>query len=120
MEQITVRITDLLLRAVIGGNEWEQRTQQDIIINVTYTYDAQAALESDAMADAVDYKQIKKRIVETVENSHFHLIESLTKSILSIVSDDARVQTATVRIDKPGALRFAQSVSTEMSSRRNS
>jgi len=118
MEQTTVRITDLLLRTVIGGNGWEQRTQQDIVINVTYTYDAQAALQSDDMADAVDYKRIKKRIIETVENSQYHLIESLTKNILSIVMDDARVLTATVRIDKPGALRFAQSVSTEMSSRR--
>jgi FolB domain-containing protein len=118
MEITTVRITDLLLRAVIGGNEWEQRTQQDIVINVTYSYDARAALQSDDMADAVNYKLIKKHIIETVETSHYHLIESLTKAILSIVMDDIRVLSATVRIDKPGALRFAQSVSTEMSSRR--
>jgi len=119
MQPVIIRITDLLLRTIIGGNEWEQEAQQEVVINITYSFDAEKALQSDAMEDTVDYKLIKKRIIEIVEHSSCRLIETLANRILSLIMDDSRILTATVRVDKPGALRFAKTVSAELSSRRN-
>ena len=114
----TIRITDLLVRTIIGGNEWEKNAPQDVIINVEFTYDASKAIASDSMEDSIDYKKLKRRIIDEVERSHFQLLESLTNRVLSMVMEDPKTQSASVRIEKPGALRFAKTVSVEMSDRR--
>ena len=119
MKKATIRITDLLVRTIIGGNEWERDTLQDVIINIEFVYDASKAIASDSMEDALDYKKLKRRIIKEVEGSHFRLLESLTNRVLSIVIEAPGTQSAVVRIDKPGALRFAKTVSVEMSDRRS-
>lgn len=119
MKSAVIKITDLSLRTIIGGNDWERETKQDVIINVMLTYDAAKAIASDAMEDAVDYKRLKRRIIDEVEKSRFHLLEKLTANVLTLIMEDARVLTAKVRIDKPSALRFAKTVSIEMSDRRD-
>ena len=118
MRIATIRITDLLLRTVIGGNDWERTTKQDVVINISLDYDAQGAIASDSMADTVDYKKLKRRIIAEVEASRFQLLEKLTAHVLGIVMEDSRVVSALVRIEKPFALRFAKTVSVEMSDRR--
>ena len=79
----------------------------------------QAAV-SDSIDDTVDYKALTKKIIEKVENSSFFLIEKLTKVILDIVMEDPLVEEASVKVDKPHALRFADSVSIELSEQKTS
>jgi D-erythro-7,8-dihydroneopterin triphosphate epimerase len=110
-----VRISNLKLRTIIGNNDWERDIKQDLVINVTFAYDARKASESDDIKDAVDYKTITKKIIQHVEGSQYHLIEKLAATILKIVMDIPAVQLSTVKIDKPQALRFADSVSIELS-----
>jgi D-erythro-7,8-dihydroneopterin triphosphate epimerase len=103
---------------VIGANEWERKTLQDIIINVEITFDGCQAAQSDDLDDTVNYKTICKKIIKEVENSQFYLLEKLTDHILNIVLEDSRVQHVVVEVDKPHALRFADSVSITSSSTR--
>jgi len=69
--------SDLALRCVIGVYSEERREKQDVIINLVLECNHAAAAQSDQLADAVDYKEIKKEIIELVEASEFHLIETL-------------------------------------------
>jgi D-erythro-7,8-dihydroneopterin triphosphate epimerase len=114
----TIRITDLRLRAIIGIHDWEREHKQDVIINITMEFDALKSIRSDAIKDTVDYKVITKRVIREVEASDFQLLEKLAKLVLDIIMEDPRVQEATVRVDKPFALRFADSVSIELSENR--
>jgi D-erythro-7,8-dihydroneopterin triphosphate epimerase len=116
MDKITIR--DLALRCIIGLYPEERTNKQDIIINVTMDTDLRAAGKSDQLEDTVDYKTIKLNILGFVENSSFNLIESLAEGIAAICLQDARVQSATVTIDKPGALRFCKSVAVEITRER--
>jgi len=111
-----IEITDLHLRTVIGANDWEREVKQDVIINVQMEFDPARAIESDDINDTVDYKAVTKSIIKLVEGSQFYLIEKLADSILKIVTGTPGVSGATVRVDKPQALRFAQSVSVTLSS----
>ena len=115
----TIRITDLRLRAIIGVNDWERKHKQDVVINVMMEFDAQKACASDSIQDTVDYKTITKRVIKAVEASDHLLLEKLAAAILDIVMEDHKVTGATVRVDKPFALRFADSVSIELSKKRN-
>jgi FolB domain-containing protein len=111
-------IVDLLLRTVIGDNEWERDIRQDVIINLSFEFDAAIAVQSDSIADTVNYKKLKRKIIAEVEGSRYRLVEKLAAAVLAIVMEDPRVLAATVRVDKPQALRYAKSVAIEMSERR--
>jgi FolB domain-containing protein len=110
----SVYIEDLRLRATVGTNDWEREQKQDIIINISFRYDAEEAAQEDAIRAAVDYKAIKMEIITFVENSGFFLLERLCRDILNLILEKDRVLWARVRIDKPNALRYAKSVAVEM------
>ena len=114
----TIRITNLKLRTIIGANDWERECKQDVIINVTINFDASKASQSDNIKDTIDYKAMTKRITGEVEPSGFFLLEKLAKHILSIVMENPLVKEAAVRVDKPLALHFADSVSVELSEKQ--
>ena len=109
-----IHITDLSLRTIIGINEEERRSRQDVLINITLTADTRAAGASDDIADAVNYRTIAKRVIAMVEGSRFYLVEKMAAEIAAICLDDPRVERARVRVEKPGALRFARSVGVEI------
>lgn len=109
-----IQIKDLLLRAIVGINAEERRNRQDVLINITLHADTRAAGLSDDIADAVNYRTLTKRIIAMVENSQFYLVEKLAAEIAALCLDDPRVERADVRVEKPGALRFARSVGVEI------
>jgi len=109
-----IQIVDLLLRTIIGINEEERRNRQDVLINITLYTDVQAAGVSDDISDAVNYRTIAKNVIELVENSQFYLVEKLATEIVAICLQDPGVECARVRVEKPGALRFARSVGVEI------
>lgn len=113
-----IRIKNLRLRAVIGLNDWERDVHQDLIINIELAFDGEKAGQSDDIADTVDYKAMKQRIRSEVESSHYKLLEALATHILDIVMAEERVLRASVEVDKPHALRFADSVSVTCSRER--
>ena len=114
-----ILIKDLLLRTIIGINDEERRVQQDVLINITLEADTRAAGLSDEIEDAVNYRTIAKRVIQMVEESSFYLVEKLAAEIAVICLDDPCVERACVRVEKPGALRFARSVGVEIERSRD-
>ena len=106
-----INIENLRLRTIIGIYDWEKENKQDVIINVSLEFDGSDAGSSDDIEDTVDYKSITKKIINHVEDGKFNLIEKLVTDIGNIVMEDKRVLASTVTVDKPGALRFTDSVS---------
>lgn len=113
-EIAVIRIKNLRLRTYIGIKEDEIQNKQDVIINTEIHYCADKARNSDNMDDALNYRTITKKIIALVENNRFSLLENLTSQVLDIASTHAWVDFAKVEIDKPHALRFADSVSLEL------
>ena len=109
-----IQIRDRLLRTIIGINEEERRNRQDVLINITLYADTRAAGASDDIGDAVNYRTITKRVIKRVEESSVQLVEKMAAEIAAICLEDPRVETVDVRVEKPGALRFARSVGVEI------
>lgn len=112
MDKIIIR--DLLLRGIIGINPDERVKQQDILINMVIWSDIRQAAVSDVIEDAVDYKSITKRVIQHVEASSDFLVERLVTDLARIVIMEFGVERVRVRVEKPGALRFAESVGIEI------
>jgi D-erythro-7,8-dihydroneopterin triphosphate epimerase len=115
----TIRIKNLRLRTYIGINDDEIVNMQDVVINVKIQYHADSATDSDRMDDALNYKTITKRIIKLVENNRFSLLEKLTADVLAIAAEHSWVIYAEAEVDKPHALRFADSVSLCLSCQKN-
>ena len=112
MDKILIR--DLLLRGIIGINPDERVKQQDILINMVIWADIRHAAASDAIEDAVDYKSITKRVIQHVEESSDFLVERLVTDLARMVITEFGVERVMVRVEKPTALRFAESVGIEI------
>ncbi len=113
-----IHIKNLRLRTYIGLNADEQTKLQDVVISVRIDYDGRAAASQDAVEHALNYRVITKQIIALVENNRFLLLERLVFDVLSLVLSFDGAKHAAVEVDKPHALRFADSVSLTMAASR--
>ncbi|RPI97017.1 MAG: dihydroneopterin aldolase [Chloroflexi bacterium] len=111
-------VKDLLLRGIIGINDWERENQQDILINLTLFTDLRPAAQSDNIEDTLNYRTITKAIIAHVEQSSYYTVEALADALARICVRDHDADRAVVRVEKPGALRFAASVGVEIERER--
>ncbi|MDY0109317.1 MAG: dihydroneopterin aldolase [Candidatus Krumholzibacteria bacterium] len=103
-------IKNLLLRGIVGIKPEEREKRQDILVNLELAADLRRAGDSDAIADALNYRSVAKDVIALVEGSAFYTVEKLATEIARLVVTGYPVQSVTVHVDKPGALRFAESV----------
>jgi FolB domain-containing protein len=114
MAEDRIEIKDLLLRGIVGINDWEREKPQDILLNLTLFADLAAAGASDRIDDAVNYRTLTKQVIDHVEGSARFTVEALAADVARICLADPRVSRVRVRVEKPGALRFARSVGVEI------
>lgn len=113
-----IRVKDLRLRTYIGIKEEEINNKQDVLINLTILYPANEAVRDNDIDHALNYRTITKAIIQHVEGNRFALLERLTQEILDLVMQQTAVRYAEVEVDKPHALRFAESVSITLAGHR--
>jgi D-erythro-7,8-dihydroneopterin triphosphate epimerase len=96
---------------LIGFNPEERVKKQDVVLNIEIKYSIDNAVLQDHVEDALNYKIITKKVIEHVEQGQFLLLEKLVSDVLALCSEHPSVLSSRVTIDKPHALRFADSVS---------
>jgi FolB domain-containing protein len=112
MDQILIK--DLVARGIIGINEWEREKTQEIRINIILYTDLKKAGESDDLQDSVDYRSIAKKALAHAETAKRLTVEALAADIAGLCLEHPKVHKARVRVEKPGAVRFACSVGVEI------
>jgi FolB domain-containing protein len=112
MDKIIVR--DLLVRGILGVKPEERTKRQDILVNLELEVDTRPAAASDDITDAVNYRSIAKRVIERVEGGSDRLVERLCEDLARLILTEFPVRRIRLRVDKPGALRFARSVGVEI------
>ena len=109
-----IEIKDLVLRGIIGVNEGEREERQDILVNLILFLDLRAAGKSDRLADSADYGLVSKRVIAFVEGSGRFTVEALASDLARLCLEQPGVNRVRVRVEKPGAVRFARSVGVEI------
>ena len=109
-----IHIRDLKFRCIVGINEDERIEKQDVVANITLWADLTRACHTDNIDDTVDYKSLKKKILNMAENSNFLLVEALSQAIADLCLEYDRVEQVKVCVEKPTALRFARTVGVEI------
>ena len=118
MDRIIIK--NILARGIIGIHDWEREKPQDILINIDLFTEIRKPDTPDDISECVDYSKVAKKIMNHAENSKRFTLEALAEDIADLCLEDSRVLKTTVRVEKPGAVRFSQSVGVEIERSRNS
>ena len=112
MDKVFIR--DLLVRGIIGINDWERENKQDILVNVTMYTDLVTAGKSDNIEDTPNYRTVAKNIISHIERSKRFTVEALATELADICLSEDHVAKVQVRLEKPTAVRFSKSVGVEI------
>jgi FolB domain-containing protein len=112
MDQVLIK--DLVARGIIGINAWEREKPQEILINIVLFADLKKAGKSDNIKDCVDYSTVAKKVIAHAETAHRLTVEALASDLARLCLDVPGVMKVRLRVEKPGAVRFARSVGVEI------
>jgi FolB domain-containing protein len=112
MDKIFIR--GLRARGVIGVYDWEREKPQEIVMDVTLFADLEAAGESDDLGQSIDYSALAERLLAHAETAERLTVEALARDLARICLEAPGVVKAVVRVEKPAAVPFAQSVGVEI------
>jgi FolB domain-containing protein len=109
-----VIIKNLVARGIIGIYEWERDKPQEILINISLYGDLRNAGSTDNIDDSINYKTVAKGAQALAENCQRLTVEALAHDIAEYCLETQGVQKVLIRVEKPGAVRFAESVGVEI------
>jgi len=112
MDKIIIK--NLLVRGIIGIYPEERTNRQAILINLTLYTDIRQVAVSENIAHTLNYKALTDRVVAHVEQSADLLVEKLVTDVARLILTEFNVARVRVRLEKPGALHFAESVGIEI------
>jgi FolB domain-containing protein len=107
-------ISNLLARGIIGVHDWERNRPQNILINITMFADTRPAATTDSLDDCINYSTMSKKVLAHAETVNRLTVEALANDLAKICLEEKGVQKVIVRVEKPGAVRFAESVGVEI------
>jgi 7,8-dihydroneopterin aldolase/epimerase/oxygenase len=106
--------------AIIGIIEWERQVKQTILIDLEFSADITKAALTDSIDDTLNYKGVAKRVLAFVEESQFHLVETLAESIAMLILEEFNVSWVSIVLSKPGAVRNSRDVGVSLQRDRSS
>jgi dihydroneopterin aldolase len=105
-----VFLRDLKIETIIGIFDWEREIKQTVTLDLEMAADVANAAKTDSIENTLDYKAVAKRLIEFVGQSEYKLVETLAERVAEIVLNEFNVPWVRVRVNKPGAVRYAGDV----------
>ena len=105
-----VLIRDLKVPTLIGVHPWERKAPQTLLLDLELACDARQGARRDAIADALDYEAVAKRLGELGQASSFQLLESFAEAAAGLLHAEFGVTRIVLTVRKQGALREAREV----------
>jgi dihydroneopterin aldolase len=105
-----VYLRELRIDTVIGIYDWERRTRQTVILDLEMGADVARAAATERIEDALNYKQVAKRLIQFVGDSDFQLVETLAERCAEIILEEFDVPWVRLTLNKKGAVRGASDV----------
>ena len=112
-------ISNLTARGIIGVTERERRRPQDIRISVTLFTDTHRAGKSDNIRHTVAYSATANKLIAHAESIGRQTVEALASDLADICLTEPKVVKVIVCVEKPGAVRFSESVGVEIELSQN-
>ena len=110
----TVFIKDFIIEEIIGFYESEKIKKQKIQFNVVLDVDQRTIPNERNEKSIVDYEKITKKLEQLVKNKKYNFLESLAEDSFEEIFKDKRINSIIIKIEKPEAIKNAESVGVEV------
>ena len=110
----TVFIKDFIIQEIIGIHEHEKTKKQKIKFNIVVDVNQNAVPDEKDIKSIVDYEKITNKLENLVKNKKYNFLESLAEDSFKEIFEDKRINSVKIKIEKPDAIKNADSVGVEV------
>ena len=115
----TVFIKDFIIQEIIGIHQHEKIKKQKIKFNIVIDVDQNVLPNEEDIKSIVDYEKITNKLENLVKNKKYNFLESLAEDSFKEIFEDERINSIKIKIEKPEAIKNADSVGVEVFKSRN-
>ena len=110
----TVFIKDFIIEEIIGIHKHEKIKKQKIKFNIVLDINQSSIPNEKDIKSIVDYEKITKKIEKLTKSKKYNFLESLAEDSFNEIFEDKRINSVTIKIEKPEAIKNAESVGVEI------
>ena len=110
----SVLIKNFIIQEIIGIHEHEKIKKQKIKFNIVIDVDQNALPNEKDIRSIVDYEKITNNLKNLTKNKKYNFLESLAEDSFKEIFEDKRINSVKIKIEKPEAIKNADSVGVEV------
>ena len=110
----TVFIKDFTVEEIIGIHEHEKIKKQKIKFNIVLDINQSSIPDEKNIKSIVDYEKITNKLENLTKSKKYNFLESLAEDSFKEIFQDKRINSETIKIEKPEAIKNAKSVGVEV------
>ena len=110
----TVFIKDFIIEEIIGIHQHEKIRKQKIKFNIVLDVNQNSLPNEKDIKSIVDYEKITNKLENLSKSKKYNFLESLAEDSFKEIFEDKRINSATIKIEKPEAIKNAKSVGVEV------
>ena len=110
----TVFIKDFIIEEIIGIHEHEKIKKQKIKFNIFIDVEQNAIPNEKDIKSIIDYEKIINKLENLAKSKKYNFLESLAEDSFGEIFGDKRVNSVKIKIEKPDAIKNAESVGIEV------
>ena len=115
----TVFIKDFIIQEIIGIHEHEKTKKQKIKFNIVVNVNQNTVPDEKDIKSIVDYEKITNKLENLAKNKKYNFLESLAEDSFKEIFEDKRITSVKIKIEKPDAIKNADSVGVEVLKKRS-
>ena len=110
----TVFIKDFIIEEIIGIHEHEKIKKQKIKFNIVLDVNQSFTPDEKDIKSIVDYEKVTNKLENLAKSKKYNFLESLAEDSFKEIFEDKRINSVTIKIEKPEAIKNAKSVGVEV------
>ena len=110
----SVLIKNFIIEEIIGIHQHEKIKKQKIKFNIVIDIDQNILPNEKDIKSIVDYEKITNNLKNLVKNKKYNFLESLAEDSFKKIFEDKRINSVKIKIEKPDAIKNADSVGVEV------
>ena len=110
----SVLIKNFIIQEIIGIHQHEKIKKQKIKFNIVIDVDQNVLPNEEDIKSIVDYEKITNNLKNLVKNKKYNFLESLAEDSFKEIFEDKRINSVKIKIEKPEAIKNAESVGVEV------
>ena len=110
----SVLIKNFIIQEIIGVHEHEKIKKQNIKFNIVIDVDQNSLPNEKDIKSIVDYEKITNSLKSLAKRKKYNFLESLAEDSFKEIFEDKRINSVKIKIEKPDAIKNAESVGVEV------